>query len=357
MMKEFLREDLRDFQPYQANDVEYLIKLDANESPFDLPDCVKKQLAFELMGKSDFNRYPDPGGRELRGAIAEACGVDREEVVLGNGSDELIQILVHAFINKGEVALCPVPSFVMYKICTQIGGGIAVEIPLDENFEYQMDAYYKAIEEYNPKMIFLCSPNNPTGNTLSEQEIIKLAEGYRGVIVVDEAYCEFSGGSLSKRIVRYPNIIVLRTFSKAMGLAGLRIGYLICNKDLALQINKVKPPYNLNRFSQRAAVLMLKNQDIIKERIRYIIKQREELYRQLNGMAKVRTFPSQANFLLIQVPDADRIAKRLLDEGILVRGFQRDSRLKDCLRITVGLEEENRSFVRELRRILKEERQ
>ena len=156
MMKEFLREDLRDFQPYQANDVEYLIKLDANESPFDLPDCVKKQLAFELMGKSDFNRYPDPGGRELRGAIAEACGVDREEVVLGNGSDELIQILVHAFINKGEVALCPVPSFVMYKICTQIGGGIAVEIPLDENFEYQMDAYYKAIEEYNPKMIFLC---------------------------------------------------------------------------------------------------------------------------------------------------------------------------------------------------------
>jgi len=274
-MKNYLREDLRGFKPYEAYQQEYKYKLDANESPWDLPEKIRIQLSKEIIKGCSFNRYPDSEATDLREAIAQYCDVESENIIVGSGSDELIHILISAFVEKGDNVLCPTPSFGMYKIFTKIAGGNPVEFPLDTAYKYQLNTIMKAIEKYHPKMIFLCTPNNPTGNSMSLSDIKKILKVSPGIVVIDEAYMEFGNKSIAKDILNYPNGIVLRTFSKAMGLAGLRIGYSICNRELASQVYNVKPPYNVNTFSQRAALLCLENLDIIRQRISYIKEQRK----------------------------------------------------------------------------------
>ncbi len=351
-MVEFVRDDLKDLKPYKAHNIPHKIKLDANESPYDLPDEIRQQLAKELMEGCRFNRYPDSDATALRQAISRYCGVSPDEVMVGAGSDELIRIIISAFVGKGDAVLSPAPSFTMYGIFTRIAGGMLVEVPLDDNFDYDMSGFYKAIEQHKPKLIFICSPNNPTGNVIDKYELIKLVTAFNGIVVVDEAYGEFLGESVASWMVNYPNAAVLKTFSKAFGLAGLRVGYLIGNRELVEEIYAVKPPYNLNSFSQRAAQLVLENVDIFSSRIAAIVDERERLYEKLRAIKGIDVFPSKANFLLIKVPDGEMVYKKLIGEGILVRNFPDEPRLKNCLRVTIGTKQENEAFLQTLRRIL-----
>ncbi len=354
-MKNYLRNDLVDLVPYAEEEkILAKYKLDTNESPWDIPSRVREALVKEIMDGSNFNRYPDSNSTLLREAIGEYCNVSSKQVVVGSGSDELIQMLVTAFIDKGDTVVFPTPSFSMYKIFTLIAGGRPVEIPLGIDFKYNVEDIKSAICKYGSKLVFLCSPNNPTGNIIGTNDVLEIAQNFDGIVVVDEAYGEFTQKSTINLIDKCPNIIVLKTFSKALGLAGLRIGYSISTPALAKQISKVKPPYNINSFSQKAAIITLENLDIVKKRVYEILKQREFLYQALINIPGIKVYPSEANFLLIHVPNGDSTWQKLIEKGILVRNFSQNPYLKNCLRVTIGDQIANQALVDALKEIMEE---
>jgi len=348
-MRRYLRPDLQDISTYKAGSETYRIKMDANESPYDLPLKIRRILADELLKGNSLNLYPDSDANRLRDKIAGCLGLNMENILIGTGSDELIHIIIEAFVGKGDRVLCPTPSFGMYKIFTRIVGGIPVEYALDGSFDTSADAILEAARKCSPKLIFICTPNNPTGNVLTNAEIIRILENFDGVVAVDEAYGEFADETMANRVEEFGNLVVLKTFSKAMGLAGLRIGYSAASKSLSEEICMVKPPYNINSFSQRAAMLVLEETGLMRERIGQIVAAREWLYNELKSLDGITVFPSRANFLLIKVPDGRLIYERLLKQGILVRHFIGHPVLGNCLRVTLGLDEDNKEFLRVLK--------
>ena len=351
-MKEYLREDLRSLKPYRPAKENYTLKMDANESPFPIPLEIRAQLASELLNGNTYHLYPDSDADELRDKLADDLKINRDNLLIGNGSDELIQIITNAFTGWSDAVLCPTPSFSMYSLYTRVAGGIPAEYPLDEKFRYDFQKVEKAIAEYEPKILHICSPNNPTGSTMPVSDIRKLAGSFDGIVVVDEAYYEFCGESAIQYIDSYPNLVILRTFSKAMGIAGLRVGYLVCNKNLAYEIHKVKPPYNVNSFSQQAAGLVLQHKETRKERLKEITEAREWLFQALDGLRGVEPYPSKANFILMKVKNGAAVYKGLLEKGILVRRFAGDPVLNNCLRVTIGRMEDNKYFLHSLAEIL-----
>lgn len=362
-MKEYLRKDLRQFEPYRSPDAAYTIKMDANESPYDLPMKVRQALAEALLSGSGLNLYPDSDADALRDQTAVYLGVERDNLVMGAGSDEMIQIIIQAFVHPGDTVLYPDPSFGMYKIFTQIAGGKPTPFPLDQNFDVPTDPLIHQLHAAQPKVLFLCSPNNPTGNAMPCIQVETVLQAFDGVVVVDEAYGEFAEASVLPLLSRYPHLIVLRTFSKALGMAGLRVGYSVSGEGLTRQLMKVKPPYNLNSFSQQAAGLVLDALDTIGPRIAQIREDRERLYSTLAPMPYLTVYPSQANFLLIRVnPPVDAgiedpardVYEALLAEGILTRPYFGHPRLGDCLRVTIGRPEENQALYQALFKIMKE---
>jgi histidinol-phosphate aminotransferase len=347
-MINYLRDDLIDIKSYDVEAENHVYKMDANESPWDLPESIRKTLAEELMNGNQFNRYPDSNASRLRQAIGKYCNVSPDQIIVGSGSDELIGMLITAFLDKDDAVVYPTPSFSMYRYFTLIAGGKPVEVPLGKQFQYDLDIYTPVICKYNPKVLFLCSPNNPTGNVLEPDRAKDIIQSFPGVVVVDEAYVEFTNKTILDYVSEYPNLVVLRTFSKAFGLAGLRIGYCVSNSSLINQIRKVKPPYNISSFSQRVATLTLENIDMIKGRLREIIKQREFLFEALKEISSIKVYPSEANFFLIQVKDGNSIWRKLLDRGFMVRNFTDHPYLENCLRITVADEVTNRKFLKVL---------
>ncbi|HHU48941.1 MAG TPA: histidinol-phosphate transaminase [Clostridiales bacterium] len=352
MRMEYLREDLRSLKAYQVVQETCTLKLDANESPFPVPLEIRAQLATELLNGSNFQLYPDTNADPLRDALAKQLELERENILIGNGSDELLHIVTTAFAGPGDRVLCPSPGFGMVSYYARLTGAVPVDYSLNERFQYSLPQIEKSIIEHQPKILHICTPNNPTGGTMAVSDIASLARWYDGVVVVDEAYYEFHGETTVSMINRLPNVVVLRTFSKAMGLAGLRVGYLICNKYLAREIYKVKPPYNVNGFSQRAAELMLEHRDIQMERVREIVEAREWLYQALEGLRGIDPYPSRANFILIKVKDAAAFYKGLLEKGILVKHFADNPVLKNHLRITIGRKDDNKYILHSLAEIL-----
>jgi histidinol-phosphate aminotransferase len=326
--------------------------MDANESPFQIPLEIRAQLASELLNGNAYHLYPDSDANVLRDKLADSLSVSRENILIGNGSDELIQIVTNAFAGRGDAVLYPTPSFSMYAFYAKVAGAIPVEYSLDAKFRYNIAEIEKAVGDYGPAVLHICSPNNPTGSILPVSDILKVARKFDGIVVVDEAYYEFYGESVVKYIDTYPNLVVLRTFSKAMGMAGLRVGYLICNKNLASEIHKVKPPYNVNSFSQRAAELVLQHANIRKERVTEILEAREWLYQALDGLRGVEPYPTKANFILMKVKNGAAVYKGLLEKGILVRHYNGDPLLNNHLRVTIGRMEDNKYFLQSLAEIL-----
>lgn len=310
-------------------------KLDANELPYPLPQALRDKLAAALSSV-DLHRYPDPNATELRKIIAAQHGVAPEQLTFGNGSDELIAILLNAF--AGPV-LYPSPSFVYYKLAAIARGVPFVEVPLSPTFELDEPAIHAAIARDKPSVVFLALPNNPTGTLWRVDFALELAQRYRDTVIVsDEAYAAYSGKSNLDALAANPNLVVMRTLSK-LGLAGLRVGYTVASPAIAALLEKVRPPYNLSSLDQRAAeVMLVEARDWCTERAKNVVAQRAIL---AAGLAKHgEVFPSEANLLLVRFADARATWQKLADAGVLVRLFDAGP-LAGCLRITVGTPEEN----------------
>jgi len=323
-----------------------VIKLDGNENPYGCSPKVYQALASYPY----YHNYPDPEQSELRKALEKYTGLGHRHIVCGMGSDELIDLILRLFLRPGdEVINCP-PTFGMYSFSTDICGGKVVDVPRTENFNLDIVAIKKALTG-RTKVIFVASPNNPTGNITTEHEIMELV-GTGKIIVVDEAYFEFSNATMANLVPNYPNLIVLRTFSKWAGLAGLRIGYGLFPAAVTGYLMKIKPPYNANAAAQTAVLASLADIEYLRANVARIVTERERLFCKLKELNWIKPHPSSGNFILCSLPEgkAKETWQQLRKKGIFVRYFD-NSRLKDCLRISVGKPEDTNALVKALEEV------
>jgi histidinol-phosphate aminotransferase len=345
-----VREELKGLLPYNAPYYSSVLKLDANENPYPFPEDVLEKIFNETVSFG-FNRYPDPMAVQLRERLAAYTGVSPENIMVGNGSDELILDLMLTF-GTGAKFVVASPSFVMYEIQGQIASSVRLDVPRRSDFHLDVAALQKAAKEPGVKMVIICTPNNPTGTATPRSEIEAILANTGALVVVDEAYGEFGGESCIPLLDRYPNLIVLKTFSKAFGLAGLRVGYLLAGASIINELLRVKQPFNLNAFSQIAARVVMENLTPFRERIKTILQERDRLFAELSAMPGVETFPTEANFILCRTAlPASRVYQGLLERGVLVRNVDSPS-LPRCLRISVGTPEENKYLLASLKDIV-----
>jgi histidinol-phosphate aminotransferase len=338
-VERLLRPHLRAFKPYTSARDEFTgeaaVFLDANENPHG--STAGAAVAGGL------NRYPDPLQRELKARLAEALGVRPENLFLGNGSDEAIDLLVRAFCEPGRdrVLITP-PTYGMYRVAAELNAVDVAAVPLTEDFRLDADAAVAALTPATP-LVFLCSPNNPTGNALERAAVERVLERAPGLVVVDEAYGDFAPGrSFLPLLERFDNLAVLRTFSKAWGLAALRLGVLVAHPDVAAALARIKPPYNVGAVPQRLALEALTREAAKDAMVEKILAARARLAAALQTTPGVlHVFPSDANFLLVKVADADALYRELLARGVVVRNRSREPGCAGCLRVTVGTEAEN----------------
>lgn len=343
-----IKPNVRKLAAYHVDETPVRIKLDAMENPFPLSEKVRSDVA-NAVKKSLINRYPDPSGKELKKAIASYWKMKPGQMVLGNGSDELIQAIVLAF---GGPVLVPAPTFAMYDITARALGQGVVTVPLDETFDLDADSMVRKTKASRAKVIFLACPNNPTGNRFSDKAIRKVLADTNAAVVIDEAYYSFSGKSFLKDLKKHPNMILLRTLSK-IGFAGLRIGVLVASESIVNELNKIRLPYNINSLSQAVAVAGMKHRDIVDRQISLLISEREKLYNRLLALDGVTPYPSETNFLLVRTGgDASKIHKKLKQAGILVKNLDKPGPLKSCLRVTIGTPEENSIFFKAFKNLL-----
>ncbi len=340
------RVELKSLVPYDAPFYPDVVKLDANENPYDFPPEVLVKIYREI-GLRDFSRYPDAGANRLRQRLTDYTGVGPENIMMGNGSDELILNMMLAF-GGGAAFAVTTPTFSMYAVHGQVASGRMVEVPRSDDFSIDVQDVIKVSRSPDVKFVVICSPNSPTGNTTPVRDIEEILGNTNSIIVVDQAYIEFGGEDCVPLLARYPNLVILRTFSKAFGLAGLRVGYLLASRQVVTELLKVKQPYNLNAFSQAAARVVLENLHPFRERIQKIMREKDSLSKKLSSLPGVEAFPSQANFIMFRTPlPAGQVYHGLLDRGVLIRNVDGPS-LPRCLRVSVGTAEENGVFIEKL---------
>ncbi|MEJ2683956.1 MAG: histidinol-phosphate transaminase [Candidatus Sulfobium sp.] len=336
-IKKLVKEGVSSLTAYNAKEIPCRVKLDANESPFGFGSTL------EAVEKIRTNRYPDPEARRLRTLVARNLGVRVDNVLQGNGSDELIYYLITTF---GGPVLFPVPTFSMYGIIAQALGEKKIEVPLDREFDIDLGKTIAAIKREKPRLIFLSSPNNPTGNCFSSESILKIVDASKGLVVVDEAYQPFSSlRGFLPLLNDYENMIIMRTLSK-VGLAALRLGFLVAQSEIIAEVNKVRLPFNVNALSQAVAARALKEKKKMNTFVREIVAERKRLIRGMEKIGGVRPFPSEANFILFEAGEACNVYDSLLKKGILVRNMH--EAVPGCLRVTVGTRRENDAFLRAL---------
>jgi histidinol-phosphate aminotransferase len=344
-----VRPEIRALTAYAVAKADGLIKLDAMESPFPLPDSVRSTLA-AAVAAVPVNRYPDGGADGVKSALRAAVAIpDAFGVLLGNGSDELIQIVTSALARPGAVMLAPEPTFEMYRMNALYAGMRFVGVPLGADFALDTEAMLAAIARERPALIFLAYPNNPTGNLFPAADIERILHASPGLVVVDEAYHAFADASFLPRLPVFPNLVVLRTVSK-IGMAGLRLGYAVAAPEWIAELNKVRQPYNLNALTQAAAVVLLAERATIAEWAATLKAERARLETALATLPGVTVFPTRTNFVLVRVPDAPRWFEAVKRAGILVKNRHgMHARLEHCLRITVGTPTENDALLAALK--------
>ena len=344
-----LRQEVLDLHAYHVPDSSGYIKLDAMENPYLVPPALLGEIA-EAVAAAAINRYPDPDAASLKEKIRAAIGLPKGmEVLLGNGSDELIQLLALALNKPGATLLSVEPSFVMYKMIAIFTGMRYVGVPLAADFSLDLPATLAAIRREQPALMFLAYPNNPTGNLFSAQEVMQIIEASPGLVVVDEAYYAFASDSFIPHLARYPNLLVMRTFSK-LGMAGLRLGFLAGSEGWLGQLEKLRLPYNVGVLPQLVAEKLLVHHEVLLQQAEQIKRDRAKLYQQLNEIAAVKVYTSEANFLLFRVANAAVIFNGLKQRGVLIKNLNGGHpMLKDCLRVTVGTPDENERFMAALK--------
>jgi histidinol-phosphate aminotransferase len=342
-LQKLVRSHIAGLQPYSSARDEFdpvdseVVYLDANENPFD----------------NGVNRYPDPQQLQLKEIIATIKGVSRNQLLLGNGSDEVLDLVFRAFCtpNKDDIILMP-PTYGMYKVLADINCITLYEVPLNNDFQLVTKNIINQISSQT-KAIFLCSPNNPSGNSFHREDILTLLQNFNGLVVIDEAYIDFSTQkSLVADLSTYPNLIITQTLSKACGLAGIRLGICIASEEIIGILNKIKPPYNINSLTQERAISALQDWDTTQGQIIQLIAERKSLFAQLEKISFVKkVYPSDANFLLVRVDDANKRYAQLIENNIVVRNRSNQMGCENCLRFSVGTPQENQILIETLNRL------
>ena len=336
-LDKLVRDNIKNLTPYSSARDEFSadagVFLDANENPF-----------------GDYNRYPDPYQKALKAEISKLKNIDASKIFLGNGSDEVIDLLMRIFAEpKKDKILVFNPTYGMYEVSANINDVEVVSYPLNQDFQIEFsDELAQILKDENLKLVFVCSPNNPSGNLIARNSILEILNKFNGIVVVDEAYEDFSKeDSWISEINNYPQLVVMQTFSKAWGMAGLRVGMAFAQKDILDLMNKVKPPYNISILNQKEVFNSLQNQEKFKENLNEILEQRTFLEIELLNFSFVKKiYPSDANFLLVEVENADQLYNYLVDEKIIIRN--RNKVVENCVRITIGNAEENQKLLRSL---------
>jgi histidinol-phosphate aminotransferase len=339
---QWVREEIRALRAYHVPPSAGLVKLDAMENPYRLPPGLAGELGRHLAQVA-INRYPDPSAAGLQAALRRSMGIPEGlDMVLGNGSDEILQMIAVALAKPGATMLALEPSFVMYRM-SAIAAGMGYEaVPLGPDFSLDLPATLAAVGRIRPALTWIAYPNNPTGNLFPRLAILEIVEASPGLVAVDEAYFPFSGGAtLLDQVGAHPNLVLVRTVSK-LGLAGLRLGFAVGPRDWMAEFDKVRLPYNVNVLSAAAAQFVLSHPEVLEEQTRAIVRERARLETGLDGIAGVRRFPSAANFVLARVPDGPRAFEGLRARGILAKNLHgAHPLLEHCLRFTVGTPDEN----------------
>lgn len=347
-MKDFnlnnlIRENIKNIKPYSSARDEYkeatadMVFIDANENPF----------------QTNVNRYPDPQQSKVKKRLAEIKGVNPSQILLGNGSDEVLDLLFRAFCEpKQDNVITLPPTYGMYSVLADLNAVDVISIELDDNFEPKVSEIL-SVQNSNSKLLFLCSPNNPTANSFNASKVEELIEGFNGLVVIDEAYIDFSNQeSWLCRLDEFPNLIVTQTLSKAYGLAGIRLGICYASVEIISVLNKIKPPYNVNQLTQDKALERLISLDEVNKEVNSILNKRKLLVTQLSEISVIKNiYPSDANFILVKVDNANLRYNQLIEKGIVVRNRTTQPLCENCLRFTIGTEEENNTLIKTLNQL------
>ncbi|WP_136481085.1 histidinol-phosphate transaminase [Cognatitamlana onchidii] len=336
-IQDLIRPNVKALKPYSSARDEYqgnsddMVFLDANENPFE----------------NGVNRYPDPQQRTVKSLLSKIKSIPQKNILLGNGSDEVLDLIYRAFCepNQDSIIILP-PTYGMYSVLANINAIGIKRVELDANFEPRVDAILD-IADANSKLLFLCSPNNPTGNSFKAKSIERLIKEFKGIVVIDEAYIDFSNEeSWASRLEEFPNLIVTQTLSKAYGMAGIRLGICYASEEIISILNRIKPPYNVNELTQKKAIAQLEQNEITKQQVADILRERDvltEKLKEINFVSKI--YPTDANFVLAKVDDATKRYNQLIEKGIVIRNRTTQPGCENCLRFTVGTEAENEKLI------------
>lgn len=346
--EQVLRSEILSLHAYHVQPSPGMVKLDAMENPYALPEDIRAEIA-RAVAAAAINRYPEADAASLKQIIRQVSGLPPEmEVLLGNGSDEIIQLLAMAVAKPGAVLMSVEPSFVMYKMIATFTGMTYVGVPLTGDFALDLEKILEGIRRHQPALLFLAYPNNPTGNLFDAAEIAQIIKASRGLVVVDEAYYAFASDSFLPQLSQFSNLLVMRTFSK-LGMAGLRLGYLAGSRVWLEQLEKLRLPYNVGVLPQLVAEILLRHHAVLLQQAEQIKRDRNWLFERLVGTVDVHAYPSEANFILFRLPRAARVFEGLKQRGVLIKKLDgAHPALADCLRVTVGTTEENELFVKAL---------
>lgn len=351
---QIIRPEILALSAYHVPPAAGMIKLDAMENPYPLPPILRDEIA-QLIATAPINRYPDASAASLKATLRQALSIsDDMDILLGNGSDEIIQIIAMALARPGAVLMSVEPAFVMFRMIAAFANIQYVGIPLRKDFSLDLEAMLAAIAEHNPAVIFLAYPNNPTGNLFDPAAILSIIQATSGIVVVDEAYHAFADTSFMDKLAQYPNLLLMRTLSKS-GLAGLRLGLLIGHPEWLVQLEKVRLPYNIGIMTQLIAEKVLHHTTVLSEQAEAIKSERTKMSAFLGTIDDIEVYPSDANFILFRIDAASHIFHALKQRKILIKNLDgTHPLLKNCLRVTVGTPNENSQFCATLHTLLSE---
>jgi len=347
-LDQVIRPEILRLLPYHVPSSSGMIKLDAMENPYSLPETLREEIA-QLVTTISANRYPDSNAGSLKASLRETMEIPMGmDIMLGNGSDEIIQIVALSLAKPGAVLMSVEPAFVMFRMIATYARMEYIGIPLKANFSLDLDLMLTAITKYQPAVIFIAYPNNPTGNLFDAEAVTRIIESAPGVVVVDEAYHAFADASFMDKLSEYPNLLLMRTLSK-LGLAGLRLGLLTGRSEWLIQLEKVRLPYNVGVLTQEVVRKILQYPDILQQQADAIKAERVVMSKYLNVLDGVEAFPSDANFILFRVSKASQVFSELKKRNILIKNLDGSHPLlKNCLRVTIGTPDENKQFLRVL---------
>jgi histidinol-phosphate aminotransferase len=353
-----VKPSVRTLGAYTLKPYEPRIKLNQNESPYDVPQAIKDRI-HAALAERPWNRYPPFVAANFIQAVSEATRWPADGILVANGSNELIQSVLAVVVGPGVSVVIPEPTFTLYRLMTEVNGGAAVSVPLDEELRFDVDGIIRAARGANAAVVVLCSPNNPTGSALTREEIERVHDETDALVLLDQAYVEFGGYDAIPLLEGRPRLVVLRTFSKAMAMAGLRAGYMLAHPALTAEVNKAKLPYNINFFTEVAAAEVLRCRDVMHEMVCAICSERDRVVAEMERVPGIRVYPTAANFVLFRVEAPGithgRLFDRLLaDHGVLVRDVSKYPMLERCLRVNAGAPEENDVFLDGLRTLMRE---